>query len=297
MLDHNPLHGEPGGGEMIKKILFLTFALCLLANSAHAVIVGRSGPPSGGASYPDYTSSNNCRGAWLFADNLNDSSGEGNNLTAGDASSYSTDRPNSLTTGKSMDLDGSNDYFYVPEATLDTNGNFPGAATSEEDFSFCIWVKRDTIGSGTYDDIFEIYAYRDAGWQGFWIQFTYGDSWDDPECKVCDTDEQCDNKWPTDTLNNNNWHHICFSFDGSATQGTWYIDNGSAQTDTYTNINNVGDAEQDFNIGGTGDYIDGHIYQPIIFDATFETIRTEMGDSSVADMIDNIYNHGIDGNG
>jgi len=62
-----------------KSLIIILLGICfLLASSAGArmplTIIGGGGAPT------NYTLDDNCQAAYLFADNFNDSSGEGNNL-------------------------------------------------------------------------------------------------------------------------------------------------------------------------------------------------------------------------
>lgn len=237
-----------------------------------------------------YYDDDNCRGAWLFDDDLTDESACENDLTASGtwAEGYSTTRPSQAssygTQGKSIHLDNANnDTAYRTEANL--CADFPGKA-AKEDFSGAVWFKRD--------DANENYFYlmdKDESWVigGWWV--TNGDNLN---MRIEDADTEV-----TKTLmdiNDTDWHHVVFSFDGSAETLTVWVSTSSfgdeldEATYTYTNVGGTRAPEWDkpFRIGSGGsggaEYLDGYIYQPIVFDRTLDATAAE-----------NLYDNGIMG--
>jgi hypothetical protein len=157
-----------------------------------------------GGGFTDYTADANCQGAWLFADNLNDASGEGNTLS-GTINGYSASVPTQYSTpqGKSADFERDSSHSLT---NVDMSANFPGVAQAAS-FSVAFWFKRESttdqsesfIGLSTFDS-----------WA---IAIGFNTSWgifgrvDDGTQDVITTFET--------TIANTNWHHIVFSFDGA----------------------------------------------------------------------------------
>lgn len=243
-----------------------------------------------------YSDDDNCRGAWLFDDDLTDESGDSNDLSANGTMDYTTTVPSVAsaygTQGKSIHFDGSSEY-----ASRDHSGasamsaDFPGKAASKDDFAFALWVKVDTYGSYEsplcYDDFYASFSMRtnyNGRWEG-WI------------VRVNDTDPSGANP-AIDSTTSTDWRHIVFSFDGSAEEATVWIStvssfgdvaNGAAES--FTGITNVREGPNDrgFYIGagynnGTFYYYDGYVYQPIVFDRTID-----------ATVAENLYDNGIMG--
>jgi hypothetical protein len=235
----------------------------------------------------DYTSDANCQGAWLFNDDLTDESGEGNTLTANDASDYTTDRPSGHSTGKSLHSDGSNDYWY--RANADLSANFPGKV-QKEDFSISVWIKHDDNQSAN-EAIMSINVYGTWAFNMWWVS-----GWDNVNVRIYDSDGHDDINTIDDITDKLGWRHYVLSFDGSATTLTyWITEDGEAfgnvadgLTAEFTNVDNVR-ADQVTNpfciASEDGDWIfDGYIYQPAIFDRTLSAVEAE-----------EIYTYGING--
>ena len=268
----------------MKKLILIFVALSFFSvcfagsiqDMHKAVIAGKNA-----STQTDYTVDANCQGAWLFADGLTDESGEGNTLTDGGTVSYTTDRPDGFSTGKSIDFDGSTDYIYI--ATGDQSASFIPKDTAT-DFAFCYWAYHDT--SVEADDILH------AGYLLVYIDYD-----DVSGVQIQDTNDDVDTN-DTNAHALTDWIHVCVSFDGSATElTTWASTDGGTFgdiedgiTDTFTNVNNLKLRATNFALGarydGGADFYDGHIYQPIIFN------RELLDDGSEAEEM---YTYGIRG--
>lgn len=263
----------------MKKLFLILLLSFLLVSNAWAV----SGTfldliSSGGAT--DYTQDANCQGAWLFADDLTDESGEGNTLTDGGTVSYTTDRPSGFSTGKSIDCDGSTDYIYI--VTGDQSANFIPKAQAE-DCAVCYWAYHDaSVG----------FDYIVGGGSGLRLRLTADD-----KVSIYIKDNNLDNdERKTEVHALSQWQHNCMSFDGSATQVTVWSSTAAGSfgniangvTDIFTNVDNVKASTDNFAIGsnhsGSDYWFDGHIYQPIIFN------RTILGTEA-----EEMYTYGIKG--
>ena len=256
---------------MIKIISLVLCWLSITCNTwaiSPAFLGNITNAASGGAT--DFTADANCQAAWLFADNLNDSSGEGNTLTAADNATYTTDRPDGFSTGKSMDLNGSSDYFTI--ATENQSADLPGKA-QKEDVTVCSWYYNDVSTAG--DIIVSLV-------NGFVINIKF-----DNTINVLLKDQN------NDTANvdivtgvEGDWVHICVSFDGSTTDTTSWVstDGGSfggvlnGGVDDFANVNNIR-ADGSTSLAGNNQAhtspFDGHIYQTIVFDRTISTSEAE----------------------
>lgn len=252
----------------MKKIIFIILAIVIVSltiifyfvSKSNAVLILRTRE---GAAGTDYTDDANCQGAWLFADNLNDESGEGNTLTDGGSISYTTDRPTGFTTGKSIDCDGSTDQLYRLNADLSTN--FPSKA-SKTNFSIAMWVLHDVSSADIWIE----------GYNSFRMQ---AESDDDIPAWIRDSDYDEATAYmttdPTD-LETGTWYHICFVFTGGTNSGKVWVSTTSfgniedEKSLTFTIIDNCrASGSENFSIcsnyNGSAVW-DGHIYQPIIFD-------------------------------
>lgn len=267
--------------KWILIVAFLFLPGLAWADGAVVVMSGATNSEQGGAT--DYTADANCQGAWLFADNLNDSSGEGNTLEAGDASTYTTDRPTGYTTGKSMDLDGTDDYFYVQSGNL--SANFPGKA-QKTDFSFGLWFYHDA--ADTDDGLIRMTGALNVVWD--WIV----DGNDDFGIYVKDSDAHSDWANPHSGYMQNTWTHVVFSFDGSEHTGTVWLSQGTFGSlingtgYTYGSdpnwVDNIAAIAVDLWLGRGDAYFEGHLFQPIFFDRTLSAAEAE-----------EIYDSGITG--
>lgn len=235
----------------------------------------------------NYCNDANCQGAWLFDDDLTDESGEGNTLTDNGSIAYSTTRPNSLTSGKSAQFDGSSDY--LTRAHNDLSASFPGKGANQ-DWAYCLWIYTDITNASQY--------WFNKG-NSFWGYFN--DSSPDT-LKI----GQYDNGWDadeTDILSSpsaTTWYHVAVSINGDgtntgitywiSTSGGSFGDTANGTTDTWANVAELMDASGDtsaFCIGGQSggsDKWDGYIYQPIIFNRTITSTEAS-----------NMYSDGIDG--
>lgn len=234
----------------------------------------------------NYANDAYCQGAWLFADNLDDLSGEGNTLTGnGNLPTYSTDRPLGYSTGKSMDCDGVGDY--LSRANASVSANFPGKA-QKTDWAFCIWIKMDQEDSDLY--MFDLCgaAYLQQVWEA-------GATHDDPRIYQYDSDWDSYQEHPCNDRGTGTWFHFCWSFDGADPSGTstaWIsvssfgdIQNGTEYTET--NVKNLLGYTAPLTLGSRSDAaseFDGHLYQPIFFDRTLNATEAK-----------EIYDYGITG--
>jgi hypothetical protein len=120
--------------------------ICIVGlDSGYWKAIGYQGTWSDGGG-TDYTADANCQGAWLFADDLTDESGEGNTLTPTGDPAYSATYPSGYSTGKSRDYDGAGDYD--SRATGSLSANFPGKAQKTE-MSLCLWINRNQEAAAT----------------------------------------------------------------------------------------------------------------------------------------------------
>lgn len=292
----------------MKKIILIIIALSFVSTvfaggitGAHKKVIARQTVAAGGAG-ADYTDNQYCHGAWLFGDDLNDNSGSNsaangvNDLSAGGTPTYETARPNSLTTGKSLLLAvASSEYVYRATSGLSTG--FPGHDASD-DISYSIWLKltANHAADGTLMGIGLNWRSR-IDTPGDHLDMSIKDSANDEHYWFDIVD------WTNDT----DWHHICFQFDGSATQGQLWVSDSSfgseinGTTETYTNVNNVKTTSSvPFNIGAynsASNYFGGYVYQPIVFDATLDAIATDEGKANAAAVCEEMYDYGIDGGG
>jgi len=236
------------------------------------------------AAHTDYTSHDNCRGAWLFDDDLTDESGEGNTLTEAGDPAYSTTRPSGFTTGKSRDYDGTGDYD--TRATGDLSINFPGSSKtgnpgSWTNMTVCFWVNRNQ--QNRTDGIIGKCNtwYIKAGWKT--------DNYNEADFNVRDSDGNEAGAIFADPLADDTWAHFCIVFQGGSTKYTVY-ENGDDGTDkTLTDIDNVvSNNWNSFYIGydrnSGNNPMDGFIYQPIVFDTALSKEQCQ-----------EIYNYGITG--
>jgi len=216
----------------------------------------------------DFTADANCQGAWLFAGNLTDSSGEGNTLTdgSGDGLTYVNDYPSGFTTGKSIHLDGTADYLTRTDGDL--SANFPGKnGYNAEDFAYCVWAKKDDNSGGS-----EELSYKGSPEEIF---FGFSGSWGVLRWVLSDGGPITWNDIYTST-DNTSWTHYCFSFDGDGTDGVGTVwasqsvfgDVVNGTTNNYAGMRYLLGNASAFCIGSNatpGNYFDGNIYQPIKF--------------------------------
>jgi len=222
----------------------------------------------------DYTADANCQGAWLFADNLNDSSGEGNTLSVASGSpAYSTTRPDGYSTGKSM-LFTVEDSDALSRANADLSANFPGKA-SKADFAVSFWIYLNSRDYGTAG-ILQL----EAGSEGWGIQERWG-AWG---VRIEDTGNNGQHS-SIGTTATGDWYHVVVSFDGSDNEVTmWTSTDGGSFGDTinggttdFGSVANSGESPEDFLIGykSTLNYLDGYLYQPVVFDKELNATEAE----------------------
>lgn len=215
----------------------------------------------------------NCRGAWLFDDDLTDESGEGNTLTANGTPGYSTDRPTGFTSGKSIELDrGTPDY--LTRAYADLSANFPGKA-DKQDWAYAFWGYWDSISSAAQ-----------APFSKYYGSFYFG-----PSSTGVITLWQRDSggtvgSTTLDTLSGATWYHIVCSMNGDGTDTVYTVwisteaafgnvRNGTGGT--FSGCGDVRNHDVAFCLGqrNTDLPMGGHIYQPIIFDRTLSAAEAE----------------------
>lgn len=246
----------------MRKLWILLF-IPLLIGWVQVVPIHEDVPSAGGT---DYTADTNCRGAWLFADDLTDASGEGNTLTDNGSIAYSTDRPSGFSTGKSADFDGSTDYLTRTHTGLSTN--FPGKS-SKQDWAYAMWFKIDNL-PGIDAWIFN----KTASYKLWLASVDYLQHYQKDSGATTGTAEVYDGVGET------TWYHIVISCngDGTNTVVTMWLSVGTfgslinGSTDTLTGVGDVeASSLENFGIGAKANgsaKMDGQIYQPIIFDRT-----------------------------
>ena len=262
-------------------VLFILLSCASLANAGGIISFPGGGVPSA----KNYTDDPNCQAAWLFADNLNDSSGQGNTLSTNGTWSYETTRPNSLTSGKSIHFDGSSGYLSI--ATGDQNAAFVGKQ-DKTDVAYCFWLYRDNDASAA-ESVFFIEDFR--------ATVTYVSAWNQMEAYFSDTEFTNLEQLIDSDVEPATWLHYCVSFAGAdptSTTTRWISTESSfgdvynGTTLDYTNIKDVDGSINTFYVGrnSTTLYLDGWIYQLIIFDRTISATEAE-----------EMYTTGIDGGG
>ena len=286
----------------MKKLIFLILllpSLCLAGSiqDAHKAVIARMNIAAAGGI--DFTAYANCQGAWLFADDLTDASGEGNTLGENGSTSYTTDRPGTFSIGKSLDfVIADTDCVYLADASL--GAQFPGKA-QKADMSWCAWVKSDIDSA---DDRYLI----GKGYTFFEKLSAYSDN-DELGGYFSDGTESIHAYHDTDLTGVQTWVHICVSWDGSATDATVWVSSAGGSFGDITNGTVVDHAAvdfvrasdtYDFAIGcidteSLGGFFDGHIYQPIVFDQTLTDVATGVGAASAAAAATAMYTTGITG--
>ena len=212
----------------------------------------------------NFTADANCRGAWLFNDNLNDASATGSNLSAVSAPGYSAaSLPTGYTTGKALVVDG-NDGAY--RAFDDLNANFPGKG-AKQSLTLSTWFYHSSAQS--YDTLFAMdSSVRLAWWGGGNALVLLLSDADTSDVTATIASDYIDGVWT----------NIVVSFDGSTSKATVWISQatfGSVVNGTQFTFSNVTGIRQDpggypFQIGVAGwvndSFFNGSIYQPAVFD-------------------------------
>jgi len=232
-------------------------------------------------SHTNYTSDANCRGTWLFVDNLNDTSADANHLTQTGTVAYSTTVPTGYgaSTAKSLSLDGSTNYANRTHANLSTN--FPGKKASCTAAAGAVWFKAAVdpnahtgiISKGWGGEGWEVRTNYSADWQ-WWIRIV--------------DNTFSDNVAYFFTATDTNWHHIAWSFSATGNLTTW-IDGGAGVNTSAATVDQICSGGTTSNLvigaGNTGaNKFNGLIFEPIVFDRT-------ISDAEAAE----IYGFGIDG--
>jgi len=250
--------------------------------------------------HTDYTDYAGCQGAYLFASEseTTDSSGEGNTLSCSNCPDYGTGDglPNSLTSGQYAKFtDDNSDVLTRAHADLSTD--FPGKKTNCYDMAAAVWFKASEEthyrcvmwkGNGSANGWELVLGWRDTSWNE--LAVIIGDTgWTGVVT-------------PVGILADGAWHHIAFSFDGSENELKVWIDNSEHASSPFT-LTDVDDicinADYSFDISSTYSdrFLDGYVYQPIVFDETFADVATGVSQTDDDAVVDEIYNYGIDGNG
>jgi hypothetical protein len=129
----------------MKKILpFIAFAVLFGQAFAYDVFINSYRFAQESVIPIDLSSDTNLQGLWCFENNLNDSSGKGNNLTASGTISYSTDTL--VQEGTYSSYQTSTNYASRTNANL--SAAFPGkASTSTTAFTICGWFRAASYSS------------------------------------------------------------------------------------------------------------------------------------------------------
>jgi hypothetical protein len=252
----------------------------------------------------DYTAYANCQGAWLFADDLNDSSGEGNTLSVtGAPPGYSATVPSGFTVGKSYEFDGTGDEHLYRTTASD---NFPGSGKDSADFTVGLWYKR-----GSTADDYQSIMYANYSWG---LKLGYNSASNDEFYQmVQDSDSVVFQEY---TINNTtNWYYAVMSFDGSLSKMTVWISSESSFGDVLngatwcpSGCDNVGfsgivstyptGAGSEIVFGIRPDLVEeyiGLIFQPIVFDQTLDDVASGVGVANAAAAAGEMYATGITG--
>ena len=263
----------------MKKLIIILIALsfvsvCLAASiqDMHRAVIARrnAAAPAGAV---DYTADATCQGAWLFASGLEllDETSNDNDLTNNGTTTFaSTTLPDGFSTGQYGIFNGTDQYLSRANASMPAD--FPGYADNP-DMTVSVWVYFDIVDTGE-ESIIAAYA----GNQGWQLSDHYGSF----RFRIEDST-------PTSTYQNiasestEDWLHVVLSVDGDGGTGqaaitAWISTDGGSFGDIVdgtswdlVGIDDTGTSGADFKIGsGDNGFMDGNIYQPIVFNRTFE---------------------------
>jgi len=252
--------------------LIPVFASAGLMQQLQAVIAKKN---SGGTpSYTNYINHANASFAYLYSDNLNDSTSNANNLTASGTPTYSSSGlPNSLTSGKSV-------LFAADTGTLADPSDDVLGEVAFGDFTLCSWYQStDAPTSDTYIDFSGVAQIR--SYSGAYYLFEmrlYNSSW------VSKTTTNGRFEMSVDT-----WYHVCYQFnDTTNNMVTYASSNGGSFGDIINGATDALDTDKTASNTGESLVFGGFpikLYQTIFLDTLLNT--TQMTE---------LYAHGIDGN-
>jgi len=200
-------------------------------------------------------------GYWNFNSNLNDATGTRNLVAAGDAARTSG---NGGKMGEGLELDGSGDYAWKNDGT---------AIDLEQDWSMEAWVNMDDNDNGAIVFIGEKDDSDTATNEFSWSIFNGGDmhvAFDD--CGgtkgTASTAE--------DLITTGVWHHVAISYDDSANDIDFYVDNKRIEEDDSFGIDETF-SETDLVIGSSDiDDVCSYTNRHGDFDGTIDDVRIVM---------------------